>query len=283
MRILITGADGQVGSILTKTLKHYEVIPISRKNCDLTNVNDIKKTIDHHHPNLIINTAAFTNVNKAETEHELAFKINKEAPKIIAQKSLEHDIPLIHFSTDYVFDGYKKTSYVETDDTNPLNVYGRSKLAGESEIQSVGGQYYIFRTSWIYSNIGHNFFLTIKNLSFEDKEIKIVDDQFGVPSSNIFIAKHINSIVMSLNKKNTGIYNLVPNDQCSWYQFGISIIKKINPNYDFNKIHAIKSSDYSSTISRPKMSVLDNTKIKSTFMLNFENWQTELDKVINEA
>ena len=195
MKILITGINGQVGHALMQHLIDHELIGITRKDCDLTNLDQIKKTIDFHQPDLIINPAAYTKVDQAEDETELAFQINRDAPRVMAEKAREYNIPFIHFSTDYVFDGEKVEAYVETDLTNPIGIYGQSKLAGEEVIQEVGGQNYIFRTSWVYSTIGHNFYLTMKKLSQERDELKVVADQIGVPTSNQFIAEQIKLLI----------------------------------------------------------------------------------------
>jgi len=188
MKILITGINGQVGHALMQELTEHELIGLTRQDCDLTNLDQIKQVIDQRQPDLIVNPAAYTKVDQAEDEPELAFKINRDAPKVIAEKAREYHIPLIHFSTDYVFDGEKKEAYVEDDPTHPLGVYGQSKYAGEEAVQAVSGLTYILRTSWVYSNIGHNFYLTMKKLSQERDELKVVADQIGVPTSNQFIA-----------------------------------------------------------------------------------------------
>ena len=164
MKILITGTNGQVGHALVVALARHEVISLNRQQCNLINLDGIERIIDSHQPDLIINPAAYTKVDQAEDEPELAFKINADAPKLMAKKAREYHIPFIHFSTDFVFDGKKKGAYSESDSTNPLGVYGSSKLAGEEAIQDVGGQAYIFRTSWVYSNIGHNFYLSNYNI-----------------------------------------------------------------------------------------------------------------------
>src|SRR6056300_1142596 len=195
MKILITGVNGQVGHALMRELTDHELIGLTRQDCDLTKPDQIKQVIDQHQPELIINPAAYTKVDQAEDEPELAFQINRDAPKVMAEKAREYNIPLIHFSTDYVFDGEKKGAYEESDPTNPLGVYGQSKYSGEEAIQEVGGQIYIFRTSWVYSNIGHNFYLTMKKLSQQQDELKVVADQIGVPTSNQFIARRMKVII----------------------------------------------------------------------------------------
>ena len=215
MKILVFGINGQVGHALMRELTDHELIGLNRQDCDLSNLDQIMHVIDQHQPDLIINPAAFTKVDQAEDERKLAFQINRDAPRAMAEKAREYQIPLIHFSTDYVFDGKKEGVYSEKDQANPLGVYGQSKLAGEESVMEVGEQIYIFRTSWVYSNIGHNFFLTMKGLSEEKDKLKVVADQIGVPSSNQFIAEQIKKVILKLNENNTGVYHLVANGSCS--------------------------------------------------------------------
>jgi len=283
MKILITGVNGQVGHALMRELTEHKLIGLTRQECDLTNPDQIKQVIDQHQPDLIINPAAYTKVDQAEDEPELAFKINRDAPKVMAEKACEYNIPLIHFSTDYVFDGEKEEAYLETDLTNSIGIYGESKLSGEEEIQEVGGQNYIFRTSWVYSNIGHNFFLTMKKLCQEREELKVVADQTGVPTSNQFIAKQIKKIIPQLNKNNTGIYHLVPEGSCSWHEFTKAIISQANPDFNLEKLHAIQTHEFPSKTKRPKNSILNNAKIKQTFNLRLDNWDRVLEEIIDEA
>lgn len=283
MKILITGVNGQVGHALMHHLNEYNLVGLTRQDCDLTNLDLIKDMIDRHQPDLIINPAAYTKVDQAEDESDLAYRINLDVPRVMAEKSREYCIPFIHFSTDYIFDGVKDRAYKEKDMTNPLSVYGKSKLAGEEAIQEVGGQFFIFRSSWVYSNIGNNFFLTIKRKISELNELKVVDDQYGSPTSNIFISEQIKLIIPKLNQNNSGIYHLVPDGSCSWYEFAKIIITKTNSKFNINNLKPIKSVDFSSKAKRPQNGLLDNKKIKKTFMLKFDNWQNELAKVLYEA
>ena len=283
MKILITGINGQVGHALMQKLTEHELIGLTRQDCDLTNLDQIRQAIDHHQPDMIINPGAYTKVDQAEDEPELAFKINRDAPKVMAEKAREYHIPLIHFSTDYVFDGEKKEAYLEDDPTRPLGVYGQSKCAGEEAVQEVGGLTYIFRTSWVYSTIGHNFYLTMKKLSLERDKLKVVADQVGVPTSNQFIAEQIKAIILQLNNYNTGIYHLVADGSCSWYAFAKEIISQTNPQFNLENLHAIMTDEFPTKIKRPKNSILNNGKIKQTFNLECNYWQRELEKVINEA
>jgi dTDP-4-dehydrorhamnose reductase len=199
----------------------------------------------------------------------------------MAEKAREYHIPLIHFSTDYVFDGEKGGAYEEGDPTCPLGVYGHSKCAGEEAIQAVGGKIYIFRTSWVYSNIGHNFFLTMKRLSQERDELKVVADQMGVPTSNLFISKQIQKIIPQLNENNTGVYHLVPDGSCSWYGFAKACISQTNPDFNINNLHAIQTHELKTKTKRPANSILSNAKIKQIFNLSFNDWSQELEKMIH--
>ena len=281
MKVLITGVSGQVGHALMHELTKHELIGLKRQDCDLTDPDKIKQVIEQHQPDLIINPAAYTKVDQAEDKPELAFKINRDAPRVMAEKAREYHIPFIHFSTDYVFDGEKEGAYLENDLTNPLGVYGQSKYTGEEAIQEVGGLIYIFRTSWVYSTIGHNFYLTMKKLSKERDELKVVADQFGVPTSNQFIAEQIKTIIPQLHENNTGIYNLVPEGSCSWHVFAKEIISKTNTQFDLKNLYAIQTYEFPTKTRRPSNSVLSNVKIKKTFNLSFNDWTQELLKIIH--
>ena len=283
MKILITGSTGQVGHALIKNLRNHQIVALSRKECNLSKPDEIRKIIDQHLPDLIINPAAYTDVDHAETDKQQAYRINCDAPKVIAQKAYECNIPFLHFSTDYVFNGQKECSYEENDVTQPLGIYGKSKLEGENAIKEVDGQFYIFRSSWIYSNIGKNFFLTMKKLSEEKDELKIVSNQYGVPTSNYFIAQQINKIIPLLNKSNKGVYHLVPDGSCSWHEFAKQIIGKLNPNFNLKKITPIDSDKYKTKAKRPQNSILNNKKVKQVFMLKFKDWKTELEQLIYET
>ena len=279
MKILITGINGQVGHALMSELTNYELIGLTRQDCDLTNPVQIRQVIDQHQPDLIINPAAYTNVDQAEDEPELAFFINRDAPRVMAEKAREYDIPFIHFSTDYVFDGHKDEACNETDLTNPLGVYGQSKLAGEQEVQRIGGQFYIIRTSWIYSNIGRNFYLTMKRISQERDEISVVSDQFGVPTPAFFIADQLKLMINKLDNNNTGIYHLVPDGRCSWYEFAEAILIKNQSISELAKLIPINCSQYPTKAIRPKNSILGNKKFKDNFMVEFLSWQKYLEKI----
>ena len=281
MKILITGTNGQVGHALMQELTEHELIGLTRQDCDLTNPDQIRQVIDQHQPDLIINPAAYTKVDQGEDEPELAFQINRDAPQVMAEKAREYHIPLIQFSTDYVFNGEKKEAYVEDDPTHPLGVYGQSKCAGEEAILEIGGLTYIFRTSWVYSNIGHNFYLTMKRLSQEREELKVVADQIGVPTSNQFIAEQIKTVIPQLHETNVGVYHLVPDGTCSWHEFAREIISQTNPQFNLEHLHAIQTHEFPTKTKRPANSVLSNVKIKQTFNLQFNDWSQQLLKIIH--
>ena len=281
MKILITGVNGQVGHALMQELTEHELIGLTRQECDLTNPDQIKQVIDKNQPEMIINPAAYTKVDQAEAEPELAFKINRDAPRFLAEKAREYNLPFIHFSTDYVFDGDKKETYKENDPTNPLGVYGKSKCAGEEAIQKEGGLIYIFRTSWVYSTIGQNFYLTMKKLSQERDQLKVVGDQYGVPNSNQFIAKQIKTIIPQLHNNNTGIYHLVADGSCSWYEFAKTIIGQTDPQFNLEHLHAIQTNEFPTKTKRPANCVLSNAKIKQKFNTQLNDWSQELNKIIH--
>ncbi len=279
MKILIIGANGQIGSSLVQTLTEHKVIPVTRDDCDLNDLGEIKHIIDHNKSDLIINAAAYTKVDQAEDEEGIVFKINCDAPRLMAEMAREQGIPFIHFSTDYVFDGKNIKPYQEEDLTNPLGIYGASKLEAERAIKKVGGIFFIFRTSWIYSKTGHNFYLTIMRLADEKNILKVVNDQIGVPTSSFFIAKQIQKIIPKLSKDNSGTYHLVPNGYCSWYSFAQAILKKNKPEFDISKIIPVNTKNYPTKARRPLRSILDNDHFQNTFMLEFEDWKSELNKI----
>ena len=285
MKILVTGINGQVGHALMHELTEHDLIGLTRQDCDLTNPDQIRQVIDQHQPDLIINPAAYTKVDQAEDEPELAFQINRDAPRVMAEKAKEYDIPLIHFSTDYVFDGQKELPYTEEDLPNPLGIYGQSKLAGEEAIREIDGQYYIFRTSWVYSSEGQNFYLNIKRKIREQDELKVVNDQFGAPTSSLFIAQQIKKMIHKLLNENKGIYHLVPNGGCSWFDFAMAILNTLKPDQSGKKIIPVSSDQYPTRAKRPQNSCLSNDKIQKAFVLKFYDWKSvflESFKNINE-
>lgn len=279
MKILIFGSSGQLGKALARELKKYNLILIDKTKCDLRNLNCIKQIINDSKPKLIINAAAFTNVDMAERKKREAFKINCDAPRVMAQKSYKLDIPFIHFSTDFVFSG-NKNKYTEKSKKNPLNYYGYSKSKGEDKIKEVGGKYFIFRTSWVYSKIRNNFFLTIKERIKSKKKLYVVNDQKSVPTPSYFLAKKIKEIIPHIfDADKSGIFHLTPNGSCSKFKFAKLIAKKVNSNFNPKNIIPISSKKFfKSSAIRPNKSILENIKFKKVFGLQIKNWKYYFNK-----
>ena len=285
IRILLTGKNGQVGWELQRTLAVLgEVISVDHAAMDLANPDSIRNTIQEIKPNLIINTAAYTAVDKAETESAAAMKINGVAPGIIAEEAKKLGATMIHYSTDYVFDGSKTSAYTEVDATNPISVYGKTKLAGEEAIAAVGLPYLILRTSWIYSLRGDNFLLTVKKLAKERSELKIVSDQIGAPTWARTIAEAtaltIARLPYPLSDIPSGIYHMTSAGSTSWYGFTKAILEKLNDHH-FPKIKAITTGEYPTPARRPANSTLSTEKISKTFGIALPHWEQGLELCIN--
>jgi dTDP-4-dehydrorhamnose reductase len=292
MKILLTGKDGQVGFALHKKLVSVgEVIATNRNELNLENSDAIRAFIEKIKPDMIINAAAYTDVDKAETEIELARKVNTEAPKVLAQKASQLDIPMIHFSTDYLFDGLKNEPYVETDQANPQSIYGKTKWEGEEAFRQ-HKNHIILRTSWVFSSHGQNFLKTILKLIQEKSSLNIVSDQKGTPTSADAIAEVTYKIVKTiLNKasfENFGTYHISLEGETDWYQYACFITDEairlgLKTTMTSKDIMAISSDTYPTKSERPINSRLDTTKIKKTFMLKLPSWEQEVAAVIKIA
>ena len=292
MKIILTGVNGQLGYYLNQKLSpFYEVFGVTRESFDLTNVNQMEKVIDDIKPDLIINPAAYTYVDQAEKESELVFKTNCEGPKFLAIKSKKLGIPLMQFSTDYVFDGLKVGAYIEADKTNPQSIYGKSKHDAEITIQENNPKHIIIRTSWVYSLRGENFLTKILDMAKKKDEFGIVSDQIGAPTSAIFIANSIFEMVKKIEKieKNNlyGIYNLTCLGSASWFEFAQTIILYANElGLEFKctpkNIKPIKTSDFPTLALRPVNSLLNNQKLMKTFEIKCPEWQNELQLIIGD-
>lgn len=308
MKILLTGSSGQLGRSLAKALQHVgEVITPQRAELDLSNIASISPYVQQCKPDLIINPAAYTAVDLAEKESELAYRINAEAPAILAQEAKKLGIGFIHFSTDYVFDGSKsdadgeRLAYTEEDACAPLNIYGASKLAGEQAIATSGCNYLIFRTSWVYSDFGKNFLLTILRLAKEKTELNIVNDQWGTPSSTLFLSDVIKQIILQLQqataqagaqvnasadwwKLHQGLYHLTPAGTTNWCEFSQHIVTHAAQlglaNSPLPKIHGIPSSAYPTPAQRPQNSCLDKRKLSQKFGLKIPDWDVALQNCL---
>ena len=291
MKILLTGSNGQVGFELKNKLSALgEVVATDREELDLTNLNAIKNFIDQTKPDIIINPAAYTAVDKAESEPDLAYQINTLAPEVLASMAAELDIPLIHFSTDYVFDGLKKEAYVETDLTNPQSVYGKTKREGEEKIRK-HPKHIILRTSWVFGSHGNNFLKTILRLIQEKESLNIVGDQWGSPASASMLSdvtlKIVDEILKNKNFKDYGTYHVTNDGETNWQQYASLIASeliKLNVKIkcEPDKIHPILTSEYPTAAKRPLNSRLNTEKLKKTFMLELPHWESEVKRVLKE-
>ena len=292
MKILLTGKNGQIGFALHKKLASLgEVIATNRNELNLENSDAIRAFIEKIKPDIIINAGAYTDVDKAESEIELAHKVNTEAPKVLAEKASQLDIPIIHFSTDYVFDGLKNEPYVETDQTNPQSVYGKTKWEGEEAIRN-HKKHIILRTSWVFSSRGQNFLKTILKLIQEKTSLNIMNDQRGAPTSADSIADVTYTVVKTiLNKagfEDFGTYHVALEGETNWYQYACFItdeairlgLKTLMISHD---IKAIPSDAYPTVAKRPMNSRLNTTKIKKAFMLELFSWEKEAAAAIKIA
>ena len=292
MKILLTGKDGQVGFALNKKLALLgEVIATDRSDLNLENSDAIRAFIEKIKPDIIINAAAYTDVDKAESEIELAHKVNAEAPKVLAEKASQLDIPLIHFSTDYVFDGLKNEPYVETDQANPQSVYGETKWKGEEAVR-IHKKHIILRTSWVFSSRGQNFLKTILKLIQEKTSLNIVSDQKGTPTSANVIAdvtyKAIETILNKPSFKDFGTYHVTLEGLSNWYQYARFVADEaislgLKTTMTSHDIKLTSSDAYLTLAKRPINSRLDTTKIKKTFMLELPSWEDEVAAVIKST
>ena len=281
MRILISGQHGQVSSELQKRLKVLgELVVPGRDQLDLTQPEQIRQQVRRVRPDLIINAAAYTAVDKAQSEKAAAFAVNAQAPGILAEEAAALGIPLIHYSTDYVFDGRKGAPYTETDATNPLGVYGESKLAGEQAITAVQGKHLILRTSWVYSTHGHNFLLTMQRLLQEKPELRIVADQIGAPTWAGTIANSTLALIERWQAGESGAwgtYHLTAQGETSWFGFAQAIGEALREQgKPCAHLLPIPSSDYPTPAARPLNSRLDCSRLLREWGVSQPDWQTAL-------
>ncbi|RME14532.1 MAG: dTDP-4-dehydrorhamnose reductase [Bdellovibrio sp.] len=280
-KILILGSSGQVGYYLTEILGS-EAIPLSRDEAPLNNIEQLQKILSSYTPKAIINAAAYTLVDQAENEKEKAFMINATAPGILAQYCKTNDIPFVHFSTDYVFDGKKKQPYHEEDTPHPLNTYGKSKLAGEKEVLEKGNKYLIFRTSWVYSLRRKNFLKTILQKVWKKEPLKIVNDQIGTPNWAFDIANisiQCLNQALQFNKFPKGIYHLSSQGETSWFGFTEKILSLLHQeNYP---LYPISTQELAPKVQRPFYSVLGTQLIQKTFQIELPSWQESLKKALS--
>jgi dTDP-4-dehydrorhamnose reductase len=287
MNILLLGQHGQLSRELQLCLgQQAELNVLGREQLDLSQPEALRRTLQTLQPDLIVNAAAHTAVDRAESEPELAFAINAVAPGILAERAAELSIPLIHYSTDYVFDGSKPAPYTEQDTTNPLNVYGRSKLAGEQAIQAVGGQHLILRTSWVYSRHGSNFLLSMQRLLQERDSLNVVADQMGAPTWAGSIAQATGQLIEHWRAGRPGpwgVYHLTGLGETSWHGFACAIAEQLRAQGK----HAceptpIPSSAYPTPARRPLNSRLDCSRLQRDWAIQLPDWRKALAECLIE-
>lgn len=275
MRILLTGSDGQIGWELGRSLPPVgEVFAFGHASLDLAVPDQIVGRVREVKPDLIVNAAAYTAVDRAESEPDLAARINGQAPRILAEEALRVGAALIHYSTDYVFDGAKTAPYVETDAPNPINVYGESKLEGERAIQATGCRHLILRTSWVYGARGANFLLAMLRLAREREELRVVDDQIGAPTWCRDVAGATTPLARELAAGNIGgLYHLTASGKTSWCGFAREILKICGMT---TRLLAIPSAQYASAAKRPANSTLSCESLQSRSGIALPEWLASL-------
>lgn len=292
MRVLLTGRNGQVGWELQRALAPIgEVIATGRRELDLASADSIASAVRHARPDVIVNAAAYTAVDGAESELEFAMAVNGVAPGVLAEEARRLGAFIVHYSTDYVFNGTKNGPYVEGDATDPLNAYGRSKLAGEQAVQAASAGHYIFRTSWVYSARGSNFVRTILRLARERSELKIVDDQIGAPTWARTIADltaqalAYGSAGIERLRERAGLYHLTAAGAVSWFDFAHAILETAQsafPAMSNPRLVPIASGGYPSPARRPSNSVLDCSRFSAVFGVKPPSWRAPLGQCIEE-
>lgn len=274
--ILVTGANGQLGRAMQRVSASSQdrYIFTDVVELDITSLEAISEVVSAEKVDVIVNCAAYTNVEKAESEPDKANLLNNIAVGYLAKAATEVGATLIHISTDYVFDGSANKPYTEQSEANPIGVYGRTKLAGEQNIAASGCQYIIIRTSWLYASWGDNFYNKIKQLTAERDSLSVVDDQVGSPTLAGDLAKVIAEIIATGQLNKTGVYHYSNEGVCSWFEFAKAICEKSGNSCE---ILPISSCDYPTKVARPNYSVLDKTKIKATFGIEIPHWRKSLE------
>ena len=279
IKALVTGGNGQLAQSLKDVVNHQDELDVDFQDLpdlDITNKQQLESYFSNNELDYCINCAAYTAVDLAEEQSDLAYAVNAEGPKYLAEVCQKHQVTLIHISTDFVFDGQKRIPYLETDAPNPLSVYGASKLQGERSIQETTEAYFIVRTSWLYSEYGKNFMKTMLSLSETLNEISVVSDQIGSPTYAGDLAEVLIQIVLS-SSTNYGVYHYSNSGTISWYDFAVEIFKQFGKTIE---VKPIKTKDYPTAAKRPKFSALNTIKIENNFDCTIKDWQRSLNKVI---
>lgn len=282
MVVLVTGANGQLGQSLKFVAPNYAEIQFvfcSSADLDITDIQSCEDSFSKIKPNYCINAAAYTAVDKAESESEKAHSINIDGARNLAEVCQRYNTVLLHISTDFVFDGSKRSPYNEDDIPNPTGVYGQTKLDGENAIKSVFDNYFIIRTSWVYSQFGNNFMKTMLRLASERDSLSVVNDQIGTPTNAVDLANALVQIIIS-GKRDFGIYNFSNEGQCSWYDFAQKIFEFNNISID---LKPIPTSGFPTPAKRPPYSVLDKAKIKRNFDIAISDWKESLADVLDNS
>ena len=278
-KVLVTGASGQLGKCFQKIASEFSELEfrfLDSSELDITDQNQLQQIFSAEKPDYCINCAAYTNVEKAEDDKETAFKINAESVKNLAEICKPFGTVLFHFSTDYVFDGKATKAYQETDEVNPINVYGASKLKGEEYIRESLDKHFIFRTSWLYSEFGHNFFNTILKKAEEGASLNITTSQTGTPTNANDLADFVLQLI---NEKNShyGLYHFSNTGEANWYDFAKAILEFSGK---IDEVDLNKSGFYKTRAERPEYSVLDKGKLQETFKKPVLNWKKSLENLI---
>ena len=288
-KVLITGAKGQVGTELIKAAPaDFKVIGLGSDQLDITKQQHVKAAITQYQPDLIINAAAYTAVDKAESDSAIAFAVNEQGVAWLAQAASDTNIPLFHISTDYVFDGTANSPYKETDPVNPQSVYGASKLAGEQVLASTLSKHIILRTSWVFGTTGNNFVKTMLRLGAERDELSVVADQYGCPTSATSIAAVLWKLAQTYATKGSlpwGVYHFSNSPACTWYDFACEVFAQAVGAGLLDKkptVHAITTAEYPTPAQRPKWSVLDTEKIEDFSKIKVKTWQQQLSELLKE-
>ncbi|MDH3690697.1 MAG: dTDP-4-dehydrorhamnose reductase [Gammaproteobacteria bacterium] len=284
MKLLVFGKDGQIGSALCRQMASRDgVMFLGRQDVDLQDLDTLRKRIVQESPDLVINAAAYTAVDRAESEPALAHTINADAPRVMAESAQEISAWLIHYSTDYVFDGRADRCYVETCETKPVNVYGRTKLAGEEAVQRAGDRYVIVRTSWVYALQGHNFLNTILRLAQKAAPLRIVDDQRGSPTSADAIARGTVGLVDRIHNApvESGVYHMSCGGETTWFGFANEIVRV--RGLEGVRVQPITTADFPTPAERPRYSVLSNAKLSKTFGIELPHWREALIDTLSQV
>jgi len=280
INLLVTGSSGQLGQCLKQLLLSATDISCyfaAREDLDITNSDELQRFFSDHNFDYCINTAAYTNVEKAESEQKEAFLINAEGAYSLAKACKKHNVVLLHISTDYVFDGMAKTPYQEQDPTNPLNVYGASKLKGEQHIVDTWNKHFIIRTSWLYSQYGQNFLNSMLQFAKQKKALTITTQQKGTPTNANDLAQMLVTIIKTGNAR-YGVYHFSNQGEATWYDFAKAIFKATG---EIDTVNLAKTEHYATFAKRPAYSVLNCNKLKDTLGITYRNWEDSLKQIIN--